>query len=491
MHLWLINPMYDLHRDEYLHLDQAKHLAWGYDSIPPVTSWISWIILQLGDGVFWVKFFPALFGTLTLVVVWKITELLKGNLFALSLGATAVIFSAIARINILYQPNSMDILCWTLFYYTIVQYIHCQNKQWLLKAAMVFAFGCLNKYNIVFMLLGILPALLLTEHRKIFLSRYFYLSLLVGLLIIAPNIYWQMQNGFPVFHHMQVLTATQLVHVNRADFLKEQLLFFMGSLFVLLAALISFFTYPPFYKYRLFFWSFIFTLVLFVYLKAKGYYAIGLYPALLAFGAVYIEKLLQAGWRYYLRPVTFAIILLLFIPVLNIGFPIQAPAYIEQHGQRYKDFGLLRWEDGKDHQLPQDFADMLGWKELAAKADSAFNQIADSDHTLVLCENYGEAGAINYYSAHKNMAAVMLDGDYYKWFLEDNKQLKNIVLVKDAANPDTALTKERQLFKVVQPAGKVENIYAREQGTKIFVLKDYMDSIPLKEKIIAIRNAKQ
>ena len=63
---YLIDKGYDLHRDEYLHLDQAKHLAWGYDSVPPVTSWVSVIIFQLGNGIFWVKFFPALFGALTI-----------------------------------------------------------------------------------------------------------------------------------------------------------------------------------------------------------------------------------------------------------------------------------------------------------------------------------------------------------------------------------------------------------------------------------------
>ena len=488
MHLWLINPMYDLHRDEYLHLDQARHLAWGYDSVPPVTSWISWLILQLGNSVFWIKFFPALLGALTMLVVWKTIEVLKGNLFALVLGAAAVIFSAIARINILYQPNSLDILCWTLFYYTIVQYVNTENNQWLMKAALVFSFGCLNKYNIVFLLLGILPAILLTEHRKIFFTRQFYFAILIGLLIISPNILWQIKNGLPVFHHMKVLTATQLVHVNRLDFLKEQVLFFIGCMFILLAAFISFFTYPPFYKYRLFFWSFMFTLLIFVYLKAKGYYAIGLYPILIAFGATYLEKILQSGWRFYLRPVAIAIPVLLFIPLLKIAFPIQPPTVVQKNAKRYKDLNLMRWEDGKDHSLPQDFADMLGWKELAAKADKAFEQIADSSHTLVLCENYGEAGAINYYSAHKNIAAVMLSGDYYKWFLEDKKLLKNIVLVKDIANPDTALTKERQLFKIVLPAGKIENIYAREQGTRIFVLKQYNDSMLLKDKIIAIKN---
>jgi hypothetical protein len=488
MHLWLIHPAYDLHRDEYLHLDQGRHLAWGYDSVPPFTSWISWIIMQLGNGVFWIKFFPALFGALTMVVVWKTIETLKGNLFALLLGAAAVIFSAMVRLNILFQPNSLDILFWTLFYYTIVQYINSENKKWLMKAAVVFAFGFLNKYNIVFLVLGMLPAILLTPYRKIFLFKQLYWSILVALLIVSPNIIWQIHNHFPVVHHMQTLAATQLVNVNRLDFLKEQILFFAGALFVLLAAFISFFTYPPFYKYRLFFGSFVFTLMLFTYFKAKGYYAVGLYPILLAFGAVYIEKLFLGGWRYYLRPVAIAIPVLSFIPLLKIAFPLQAPAVVQQNAPKYKALNLLRWEDGKDHPLPQDFADMLGWKELAGKVDRAFEQIADSSHTLVLCDNYGEAGAINYYSTHKNISAVTREGDYYKWFLDDPKLLNNIVLVKDVGNPDTALTKERQLFKTVLQAGAIDNGFAREQGTRIFVLKEYRDPMPLREKIVALQN---
>ena len=72
LHYLLIGSMYDLHRDEYLHLDQAHHLAWGFQSVPPLTSWISCIIFWLGGSVFWVKFFPGLFGALTMVVVWEV-----------------------------------------------------------------------------------------------------------------------------------------------------------------------------------------------------------------------------------------------------------------------------------------------------------------------------------------------------------------------------------------------------------------------------------
>src|SRR6478609_6477830 len=81
----VISSDYDLQRDEFLHLDQAHHLAWGFLSVPPFTSWVSYIIYLLGNTLFWIKFFPALFGALTIVVVWKAIEELKGSLFALVL----------------------------------------------------------------------------------------------------------------------------------------------------------------------------------------------------------------------------------------------------------------------------------------------------------------------------------------------------------------------------------------------------------------------
>jgi Dolichyl-phosphate-mannose-protein mannosyltransferase len=472
---YLVDAGYDLHRDEYLHLDQAKHLAWGYDSVPPVTSWISVIILKLGNGVFWVKFFPALFGALTIVMVWKIIEALGGNLFAMITGSVAVLVSAILRVNILYQPNSLEIFCWTIFYYTFIRYIISNENRWLYAAAVAIAFGFLNKYNIIFMLLGLLPAILLTSQRKIFLNKHLYFALLLALLIVAPNIVWQVQNNFPVFHHLKELNDTQLVNVNRADFLKEQVLFFLSSFFILIAAFISFFSYAPFKKFQLFFWGYLFSILLYVYLKAKGYYAIGLYPVLLAFGAVYIEHLLQRGWKRYLQPAVVLIPVLLAIPFIRIAFPSKSPELLQHELPRYKAFGLLRWEDGKDHNLPQDFADMQGWNELAKKVDSAYAGIADKEHTIVYCDNYGQAGAINYYSKYKNINAVSLSADYINWF--PNMEIKNIVLVQDPGDDDPDRKRERTLFESVRRTGTIENKYAREYGTAIYVLLNATTSI--------------
>lgn len=249
---FLVSQGYELHRDEFLHLDQAHHLAWGYLSVPPVTSWISGIILLLGNTLFWIRFFPALFGALTIVMVWKVIESLKGNLFALILGAGCVLFSAPLRLNLLYHPNSLDVLCWTTFCFILIKYINTESPKWFYFGMVVFAIGFLNKYNIVFLLVGLFPALLLTKW-SIFSDKNFYFAILLSMLLISPNLIWQYHNSFPVFHLMQVLAKTQLVNVNRLDFIKDQLLFFSGGLLVILSALYSFIFYPAFKKYRFFF----------------------------------------------------------------------------------------------------------------------------------------------------------------------------------------------------------------------------------------------
>ncbi len=463
---FLLSSEYDLQRDEYLHLDQANHLAWGYLSVPPFTSWNSYIIQLLGNSVFWIKFFPAVYGALTIYLVWKAIEELNGDLFALVSGATCVLLSVLLRLNTLYQPNSFDVLSWTALYFFLLKYSKTENSKWLFMGAVVFAIGFLNKYNIVFQLIGLIPALLLTTQRKIFANPRLYFAVLVGLLIVLPNLLWQYNNGFPVFHHLKELAETQLVNVNKMDFIRGQILFFIGSLLVLIASLYALLFYAPFRPYRFFFWTMVFTLAAFMYFKAKDYYAIGIYPIYIAFGSVYLEQILKNGWKKYLQPVFVAIPLLLFIPILNVAFPNKSPEYIIQHAGNYEKFGLLRWEDGKNHQIPQDFADMLGWKELAEKVDKAYAELPNNQNTLVLCDNYGQAGAINYYTKQK-IRAVSFSADYINWF-DLSKKYDNLIRVKNRGNANGELQETSPFFQNSTIADSITNGFAREFGTTIF-----------------------
>lgn len=477
----LIDSGYDLQRDEYLHLDQGKHLAWGYQSVPPVTSWISFLINQLGNGVFWVKFFPALFGALTIWLVWKTIEELNGGMIALIIGATGILFSALLRLNTLFQPNSLDVLCWTTLFYFIIKYLNTEKPSWLYCGAVAFAVGMLNKYNIAFLVVGMLPSLLLTRQRNVLIKKEMYGAALLAFLLILPNLIWQFANHFPVLHHMRELASRQLVNVNRVDFLRAQLLFFAGSLPVMLVGLYGLLFYSAFEKYKAFFWSMFITLIVFLALRAKDYYAIGLYPVYLAFGAVYLEQIKIAGLKRVLVATAMLCPILFFIPMYQYAFPNKTPEQIMQHQDKYRALGMLRWEDGKDHNLPQDFADMVGWRELAHKVDSAYTDMNAPENTLVLCDNYGQAGAINFYS-QKGIRAVTFNADYIDWF-ELDREYTNLIRIKERDERGEELLETAPFFEFSVAFDSITNMHAREFGTAIFSFRK--SKINIKERIQA------
>jgi|GEM_PF-4934477 len=212
----------------------------------------------------------------------------------------------------------------------------------------------------------------------------------------------------------------------RSGFLKEQLLFFYPSIFILVAGLIGLLRAEEFKNFRFLFWTEVFTLAIFTWFQAKGYYALGLYPILLAFGSVWIERLLNKNpdpiissearnlsfWKRILKPILLIIPPLLFLPAFTLIHPVYSPERLMKDPPDYTKLGLNRWEDGKVHPIPQDFADMLGWSERAHLVDSEYSLTPKDGRTMVLCDYYGEAGAINYYSKIPELEALTMNADY-------------------------------------------------------------------------------
>lgn len=468
---FLIHPSFDLQRDEYLHLDLANHPAWGYMSVPPVTAWIAMIIRLLGNGMFWVKFFPALFGAFTMFFVWKIVEVLDGRLFAKVLAAMAVFLSVLLRLNTLFQPNSFEVMAWTAAFYFLVRYLQRETVINLYVLAMVMALAFLNKYNVLFPMAGVALAWLMTPQRRLLWTPHLAGAALLFLVLIAPNLNWQYTHGFPFFGHMKELASSQLVNMERSNFIKEQILFFMHPLFLVVLALVGFFRFIPFRTFRLLPLAMGITLGFYIWFHAKGYYAAGLYPALLSFGAVYLEHLTSTRNRFW-RPVTLMLLGVMFIPFLRIAFPYERAEAMVASPEKYRKLGLLRWEDGKEHALQQDFADMLGWREMAYITDSAVNLVREKENLLIIADNYGEAGAVNYYGT-TGRRAVSFNADYLFWF-PDGMQVKHVVRIRSASNfmKDPGMKVERSFCDTLIYVGEVTNPYAREQGTKVFLMKN-------------------
>ena len=144
----------------------------------------------------------------------------------------------------------------------------------------------------MFVIIGLAFGLLLTKQRSVFSEKSLYYAIGLSLLLFLPNIIWQITNHFPVIHHMRALKESQLINVNRIDFLFDQVKFGVIGI-PTVAAFWALIFYKPFKPYRFIIWTFIIVMILFTISRAKSYYTLGLYPVLFAFGSVYLEVIFK------------------------------------------------------------------------------------------------------------------------------------------------------------------------------------------------------
>ncbi|KAA5546673.1 glycosyltransferase family 39 protein [Adhaeribacter rhizoryzae] len=462
-----LNPAYQLHRDEYLYLDQGKHLAWGFLEVPPVISVLAWFTQLMGNNIFWVKFWPALFGALTLYVMGKTVQKLGGGTFALLLTGVCFIFSAYLRLNLLFQPNSLDILLWTLYFYLLIRFIQTNKNNYLYALGFALAIGLLNKYTVGFFIIGTLVGFLLTRYRQLFRQKVFYWTTLLTAVLVLPNLIWQLQHDLPFFTHMRELQERQLQHVALGDFLKDQIIMCIGALPVWPLGLGALFLSRWGKPYVLLGIIFLVVMGLLIGLQGKNYYTLGLYPILIAIGSVSWEKITQQSWQYWLRPVLLAFPFFFLFPVFPLVLPVLSPLATATYATKFIDFGILRWEDGQNHQLPQDYADMLGWQELTDLVAKAYAQIPPNQRqqTIILCDNYGQAGAINYYGRKANLPPAHAENASYLLWLPQPLTFRNVILVGDTPDPE-----HQKLFRSIKNIGRISDSLAREKGTSVIVL---------------------
>lgn len=462
--LTLTHPLYELHRDELLYLAEARHLAWGYLEAPPLLSLLASLSLLSDAGEYAVRCWPALFGAATFLIAGKIVLDLGGKGFALFLLFLAFIFTAFLRIHFLFQPNFLDVFFWTLAAYWVFCYIRRRQNRFIYLLGVTAGLGMLSKYSMAIFLLALIAALAISAERKLFARRHVYLAALAGLLIALPNFIWQYQHNFPIINHMEELHQTQLRHIDPVSFLIEQLLLTLPVVFVWLAGLWQVFTRNPDRKYIVFGWTYLLIILLLLALHGKAYYALGIYPVLLAFGAFFLENISRSRpWVAYVCPL---VILVAGLPMIPVLLPVWEPATLAAYYRTtgLDKAGILRWEDLKDHQLPQDFADMLGRKELTSKTLAAYERIpaAQRQNTVIFCDNYGQAGGLNYYGSESALPrAVSASASFVRW-IPRYERIEHLIWVSDEEFPGL-----RNYFSEVIVLDSVADPMAREFGTKI------------------------
>ena len=473
---FLQNSYYQPHRDEYLYLAEGHHMAWGYMEVPPLLSLFAWLTNLFGGSMFWIKIWPALFGALTFLLTGKIIISLGGRSFALLLGWLPFMVDGYMRLFFLFQPNFLEVFFWTMLGFSLIRYVQTSQNKWLYIFGISAGLGMMSKYSVSFYAISIVAGLIFTRQRKVFLNKHFYYGILIAIMIFLPNLMWQYNHRFPVITHMKELQEEQLQFIDPVDFIISQFLMNLPCLFTWLTGLLFLIFSPNGRIFRFIGWAYLFVIILLVVLHGKDYYSLGAYPVLFAFGGVYMEQLtvVKFKWVRY-AVVIFSVILGLY--ALPMTMPVARPESLAKY---YKAAGLSKankWEDLQLHPLPQDFADMMGWKEMALKAGAVYNSIPIEERTktLVYCRGYFSAGALNFYRQESGLPEVYSDNASFLLWMPEKYNIKNLLLVGHQI-PGSDDKVFQQFEKMTVKDSMVMPLF-RENGMKFVLFENGNDSL--------------
>ena len=463
---FLVDGNFQLHATEFVNFDTAKNFQWGYiNGEPPLLNWISLMQHQFAASVMVIKFVPAAFGALTYLFVGLIIVELGGKLFATFLAFLPFVLSIYLPLQFYYGSDTLAICFFAAISFFIIKYSYTKQIVWLYFFGVFIGLGLLSSNLFYIIVLLLVASFALSKRYKIvFTSLHFYLALAIGVGMFLPHLIWQ-QN--------QVLNA----HTNIAKSISieayslEQLLFILGGSFIWIIGILYIALTPKGREHLPFLIVFIVTNFIFFIEQEEAKNLLPMYAILLAFGAYNIERLTTR----YVRILRYVSI----TPLFYVGF-MSMPAYMPilppdqlaslYLGRNMQQDKLLIWEDNNAHDLPQHFAEMIGYKEILEKVAKVYHGVNEQDkaNTIIVSKNRVLAAAVNFYRNDYQLPTTIVANEDFYFTSNINTKIVNVVFIGNPI-PETNI----ELFKNFENSYLAEefneNNYSKFKGTKIML----------------------
>lgn len=442
--LLAIAPRYGWHRDELYFLQCGRRLAWGYVDQPPLTPFLARVSNELfGANLVGLRLFPALaLGGVVLLTAATARELGGGRRAEITAAAAAAVSPLFLGMGHLLVTATFDLLAWTAITYLVVRILGRDDDRLWLAVGVVAGVGLLNKHTVLFVMFGVVAGLLSTPAgRRHFGRPWLWAGGAVALLVWAPNLVWQAQHDWPVVEMLQSLNdepATEDVIL----FLPSQLLILGGLVLVWIPGLRRLLRDE---RMRVLGVAYLVLLVVFLVGRGKPYYTAGLYPVLLAAGAVaWAQRERRAGLPWIIGL------------TLLIGLPMAVPV-IPTAWARHHPVEDLQLELGAQ----------LGWPELVDRV-AEVRDVVDGPVTI-LTANYGQAGAIELYGPSRGLP-LAYSGHNNEWLWGPPPRETPVTIT--VGLPTERL---RALFgdcERVGVLGPPQGVASEEDGTELHICQD-------------------
>jgi hypothetical protein len=235
-------------------------------------------------------------------------------------------------------------------------------------------------------------------------------------LLFAPHVVWQVAHGWPTLEFVRRATELKNVALSPLGFLAQQVLLINPVLLPLWAGGLGFLLLAPAARrFRALGWAYPAILLVMLGQNAKPYYLAPIYPVLLAAGAVLLER--AAAGRAWLLSGAVALVGLSGA----VFAPLAKPLLRVDDYVAWRDaLGVTPSSDERKElgRLPQFFADMHGWRGLAASVAAVYRDLPEEDRrrACVFGQNYGHAGAVDYFRGIYDLPpAVSGHNSYWLW----------------------------------------------------------------------------
>jgi len=413
----LVTP-YEFHRDEFLYFSMGTHLRLFHMDFPPMIAMLSELVRHtVGVSVFTYRLAPALAGTALLLLALATARALGGGRTALLLTGVAMLTGGLfLRTATLFQPVVLDQLWWTAAFYAQLRLEQTDDPRWWWALGLAGGLGLLAKFSIVFIGAGVLLAILVTPRRRALLGTGPWIALAVALAVGSPSVIGQITLGFPLVDQMAGLRESQLARVTWSEYLASQPLMVGPAILFAVAGAAAPFVDSRVRAFRAPAIAGITTFLLLGLLHGKSYYAGPLYPAFAAAGAVWVEGLTRPMWRVALAWGVSALALVYITALFPLGLPVLPPEPMARFAARLGLAAATQTNRGGQLPLPQDYADMLGWREKAEAVASVVATLTpeERERAVLYGRNYGQAGALDLYGRRLGLPPVVsLAGSFY------------------------------------------------------------------------------
>ncbi len=414
--LLAFSSRYGYHRDELYFLSASRHLDFGYVDQPPVAVLVAWLArVSLGNTLIGLRVVPALVAGVVVGLTGAMARELGGSAFGQAFAALCAAAGGLLIVGHLEGPTVYDVLVWTLTSWLVLRLLRTGNARIWLAVGAVVGLGLEAKNSILLLLAGLAVGLVVNHQSRVFRSGWLWAGAGIAVTLWAPNLIWQATNGWPTSSMDANLRAE---HSGLGFAIKYPFIVVLAlGVFVApvwIAGWWSLWRDERMATYRAFAVAFIVGFVfLWIVIPDRFYYQFGIFPALIAAGALVTEAVVD-GRRGFFRVVprrrllwrsrgwAIGLVLGSALVMLPLALPVLPPSALATVPLQKVNYNL---------------GEEIGWQDLTHEVTEVWQSLPHDERrsAVILTENYGEAGAIDRYGAQGLPRAYSGHNSFWWW----------------------------------------------------------------------------